>query len=179
MGSWVWEPDGIQLLLRLFSSGPGCCRRTEFTQLWKQRGDFVFLVLASASALISEAIFSHQRLLQKLQSEKITALSCTDVGSMLFSVMWPTGPRSTPDDTCDNSARFRVSLQVRDVAAPRGTAGSHGRGFYCERAEHRKPLSAQKERSLVWTVTKQITPSLKAAEAKSPEAEKTVGRLKE
>lgn len=72
-----------------------------------------------------------------------------------------------------------MSLQVRDVAAPRGTAGSHGRGFYCERAEHRKPLSAQKERSLVWTVTKQITPSLKAAEAKSPEAEKTVGRLKE
>lgn len=38
------------------------------------------------------------------------------------------------------------------------------------------PLSAQKERRLVWTVTKQITPSLKA---ESREAEKTVGRLKE
>lgn len=63
-----------------------------------------------------------------------------------------------------------MNLQVRDVAAPRGTAVlsvSRGRGFYCERAEHRKLLSAQKERSLFWTVTKQITPSLKAAEATS------------
>lgn len=45
-----------------------------------------------------------------------------------------------------------MNLQVRDVAAPRGTAVlsvSRGRGFYCERAEHRKLLSAQKEQFIL------------------------------